>query len=226
MSEIAVICPTLGRPEKLASLVANIQAATQAPHSIYLVMESSDKESIWAAENLPTIDVIGKFGSCAIAVNAGYRASEEPYFAVVNDDCKLHPGWDVAALGRMSESTHIVGLNDGSGDCKCFTLARRSYIEEHSGVFDRANTVYHEGYVSQCVDTEFAFYAQLRGVWADAPDALCEHVHWRFGKADPNHPNYEKARSTNAEDLERYAERRCEWDPKGLTPMAVPGGVL
>lgn len=220
MSEIAVICPTLGRPDKLAALVENVHATTDSEHRIYLVMETSDQDSIRAAESLNTIDVLGTFGSCAKAVNGGYRASDEPYFAVINDDCVLHEGWDTAALAH---DTPIVGLNDGSGDCKCFTLALRSYIEEHSGVYDRPNTVYHEGYVSQCVDTEFAFYAQLRGVWADAPDAICEHVHWRFGKADPNHPNYVKARETNDRDLEEYARRRAEWDPQGTTPMAVPG---
>lgn len=220
---IAIICPTLGRPEKLEALVENVHAATSSPHTIYLVMETSDRASIAASEGLDTIDVLGSFGSCAKAVNGGYAASEEPFFAVINDDCKLHPGWDTNALARMSEETHIVGLNDGSGDCKCFTLARRSYIEAHSGVYDHPNAVYHDGYVSQCVDTEFAFYAQLRGVWADAPDALCEHIHWRFGKADPNHPNYVKARETNQRDIAEYARRKSEWDPRDVTPMAVPG---
>ena len=219
---IDVICPTLGRPDKLAPLVENIHASTATPHTVYLVMETSDRDSIRAAEGLDTMDVIGSFGSCAKAVNGGYMASEDPFFAVINDDCKLHPGWDVNALAKFDESTHIVGLNDGSGDCKCFTLARRSYIEKHSGVYDRAKTVYHDGYASQCVDTEFAHYAQLRGVWADAPDALCEHVHWRFGKADRDHPNYIKAAETNAADLAEYNRRRDEWDPKHETPDCIP----
>lgn len=222
MSEIAIICPTLGRAEKLAGLVANIEAATFAPHTIYLVMEASDKESIWAARNLPTIDVLGTFGSCAIAVNAGYRASDEPLFAVINDDCRLHEGWDIAAKAKLSEAVHVVGLNDGSGDCNCFHLARREFIDEHSGVFDAPATVYHPGYRSQCVDTEFTFYAQLRGVWAAAPDAVCSHEHWRFGKADRNHPNYVKAAATNAEDLAEYNRRRDEWDPRHQTPDCIP----
>jgi len=64
-----------------------------------------------------------------------------------------------------------------------------------------------------------------RGVWADAPDAVVEHVHWRFRKADRDHPNYQKAIATNAQDMQTYAERRAQWDPEGETPMAVPGSV-
>lgn len=219
---VAIICPTLGRPDKLAPLVENIHATTKADHQVYLVMEASDQDSIRAAETLDTIDVLGTFGSCAIAVNAGYRAIEEPLFAVINDDCKLHDGWDEKAAAHLSETIHIVGLNDGTGDCKCFQLARRSYIEEHSGVFDKPNTVYHDGYASQCVDTEFAHYAMKRGVWADAHDAICEHEHWTVGKADPNHPNYQKALATNDEDISEYQRRVRDWDPALSTPPCVP----
>jgi hypothetical protein len=224
MSEIAVLIPTLGRAERLAGLVENVHAATEIPHTVYLIMESTDTESGLASGALDAVGVFGRFGSCAAAVNAGYRASTEPFVAVGNDDCLFHPGWDIAALGGMSETTHVVGLNDGSGDCKCFQLIRRRFIEEHSGVYDQPGILYHT-YASQCCDTEFAHYAQLRGVWADAPDAVLEHQHWRFGKADPGHPNYVRARATNQEDLAEYRRRREQWDPKHLTPPCVPGGV-
>lgn len=221
-SEIAVLIPTLGRAERLAGLVDNVHAVTVAEHRVYLIMERDDFASIGAAKSLDAISVVGEYGSCAAAVNEGYRVSVEPFFAVANDDVRFHDGWDVAALAHFNDRVQIVGLNDGSGDCKCFSIARRRYIEQHSGVFDRPNTVYHT-YRSQCPDTEFAFYAQLRGVWADAPDAVLQHEHWRFGKADPDHPNYVKARQSTDSDLAVYAERRAQWDPDGVTPMAVPG---
>jgi hypothetical protein len=222
VSEIAVLIPTLGRADALASLVENIHSATHSSHRIYLVIEDDDAASIGAAQKLDAIRVLGRFGSCARAVNEGYRVSTEPYFAVGNDDCNFQDGWDVKALAHFNDTVQIVGLNDGSGDCKCFSIARRSYIRKHSGVYDKPDTPYHE-YTSQCVDTEFAHYAMVRGVWADAHDAVLEHVHWRFGKADASHPNYVKARESNAADLETYARRRPHWDPDGITPMAVPG---
>lgn len=219
---IDVILPTLGRPDKLAALTDNVHASTRSPHSLIFVVEVDDWASQEAIEPLDSRALVGTYGSCAAAVNAGYRASSSEFFAIANDDCRFEEGWDEAALAYFSDTVHIVGLNDGSGDCKCFQIARRSFIEEHSGVYDKPDTVYHT-YTSQCCDTEFAFYAQKRGVWADAPDAVVEHEHWRFGKADPNHPNYEKARASNAADLATYAARRREWDPQGTTPMAVPG---
>lgn len=224
---IAVLIPTVNRAEALPDLLENIREATETPHRVYLIVENSDAETcdkLWHLKG-DHIAVFGNFGSCAKAVNAGYLASTEPFFAVANDDCRFHEGWDTKALAHFSGDTHIVGLNDGSGDCKCFTLARRSFIEEHSGVYDKPNTVYHT-YQSQCCDTEFAHYAMLRGVWDEAHDAVLEHIHWRFGKADPEHPNYERARATNGEDLAEYNRRRPLWDPGNVTPPCVPGGVL
>lgn len=225
MSEIGIILPSYKRSDRLLSLLANIQEVAQVSTSVHFVVEQSDAETIKTLLDQPCGMIVGDFGSFAKAANEGYRMTDEPFFAMANDDVRFHEGWDVNALARMSDTTHIVGLNDGSGDCKCFTLARRTYIEEHSGVYDKPNTVYHE-YVSQCPDTEFAFYAQLRGVWEDCPEALLEHVHWRFGKASPDHENYEKARAHNDADLAIYADRKGQWDPENRTPMATKGGGL
>jgi hypothetical protein len=211
---IAIVIPTMDRADVLPDLVANIHAATETPHRIYLVMEVGDRESADAAAKLDTVDVFGEFGSCSVAINGGYWASDEPFVAVANDDCVFHPGWDTTALGYFSDTVHIVGLNDGSGDCKCFPLVRRSYIEQHSGVFDKPNTIFHT-YKSQGPDTEFAFYAILRGVWAPAFDAIVEHR-----RMDP--ALHFKARDTINEDLDEYNRRWPQWDPERRMPPAVP----
>ena len=216
-----VIIPTVNRADRLADLVANVHDTTETPHTVYLVMEKTDRDSIDAAAKLDTIDVIGDYGACSVAVNNGYLAGESEFFAVANDDVRFHDGWDTAALAYFTDDIHVVGLNDGSGDCKCFHLVRRSFIEEHSGVYDRPNTVYHT-YKSQCVDTEFSFYAQVRGVYAEAKDAVLEHVHWRWQKADRDEPNYVKARASIDEDLAEYNRRQPEWDTHGQTPPCSP----
>ena len=218
---VAVIVPTINRAEMLEPLVENIHAATESEHLIYLVVEDDDTESIEASRSLDAVLVPGSFGSCSTAINAGYRASTEPFVAIVNDDCIFHPGWDTAALKYFSDTVHIVGMNDGYGDTKCFPMVRRAYIEQHSGVFDKPNTIFHT-YKSQGPDTEFAFYAMLRGVWANAPDAVVEHVNWRTGRADPDHPNYLKARDTINEDLAEYNRRWPHWDPHRIMPPATP----
>lgn len=210
MSDLAVIVPTVNRANLLGPLVRNIHATTALTHRVYLVMENRDTESIVAARDTDALRVVGVFGSNAAAVNAGYRASTEPYLALVNDDCRFLPGWDLAAHKYLSDTTHIVGINQGDGRCTSFSMVRRAYIREHSGVFDQPDTLYHE-YLSQFPDTEFAEYAQHRGVWADARDAVIEHQHWVFGKADAGHVNYAKARDTFAIDQETYQRRRQQW---------------
>jgi hypothetical protein len=211
MTPIAVIVPTVNRADMLEALVANIHDTAESDHRVYLVMERTDKPTLQVSKTLDAISVIGTYGSCSKAVNAGYRASDEPFAAVTNDDCVFHPGWDTAALRYFSDRVHIVGMNDGTGDCKCFPMVRRSFIEQHSGVFDQPNTIFHT-YKSQGPDTEFAFYAMLRGVWADAYDAVVEH---RRIVTD-------KARDAVTDDLAEYNRRWPLWDPNQVMPPAVP----
>lgn len=207
MSRLAVLVPTVNRADVLDGLVANIHDTTGTAHVVYLVMEDWDTDSIRAAACTDATAVVGVFGSNAAAVNGGYRHSTEPFLAIVNDDCRFTPGWDTAALKYMSDTVHIVGINQGDGRCTSFSMVRRSFIERHSGVFDEPDTLYHE-YVSQFPDTEFAEYAKHRGVWADAPDSVIEHLHWVFGKGDANHPNYAKARDTFHVDEPVFLERQ------------------
>jgi hypothetical protein len=210
MTQLAVLVPTVNRAHLLAPLVTNIHETTPTSHRIYLVMEANDLPSVAAAAGLDAESVVGGFGSNAAAVNGGYRASTEPFIAILNDDVACTPGWAETALAHMSDETHIVGINQGDGRCTSFSMVRRSYIQDHSGVFDQPDTLYHE-YVSQFPDTEFAEYAQQRGVWADAPDSVVMHEHWVFGKADANDPNYVKARETFAGDQAVYQQRRAQW---------------
>jgi hypothetical protein len=207
VSEVAVLVPTVHRAEMLVPLAANIARTTESPHRIYFVVEKWDADSIREAKRVKdAVLVAGEFGSNARAVNGGYRASREPFLAILNDDIRCTPGWDTAALAHMSDTTHIVGINQGNGQCQSFSMVRRAYIQEHSGVFDEPDTLYHE-YLSQYPDTEFAQYAQRRGVWEDAPDAVIQHLHWTFGLSDGNHPNYVKARDTFAVDHQAYTQR-------------------
>jgi hypothetical protein len=221
VSTIAVIVPTVHRAEALAPLVDNIHEATANEHRIYLVMEHDDDASIAAAADLDACSVIGDYGSVTIAMNAGYAASVEPFAVLVNDDVTFMAGWDAYALAYFSKRVHIVGVNDGMGDTKSFIVVRRAFIEEFSGVFDAPNLIFHPGYVSQGPDTELAFYAMLRGVWADAPDAVIEHRNWRNG-GDAEHPNYLKARKAVLTDLDTYNRRWPLWDPEQRMPPAIP----
>lgn len=211
MAELAVLIPTYGRAEKLAPLIENIGENTAISHRIYFGVEYGDTETRDALAPFDVTTVFGDFGSCARAMNACYLASVEPFVWTGNDDSWLHEGWDLAALDALTGSKHICGTNDGNDRMTCFALIRRSFIEQHSGVFDRPNAIYHE-YASQYVDTELADYAKHRGVWTEAPDSLTEHLHHEFGKADASHPNYQKAQATCADDHAEYLRRKPLWE--------------
>jgi hypothetical protein len=175
-------------------------------------MEKGDKESEKASRNLDTVDVIGDFGSCAAAYNAGFNACEEPYVFLANDDCEYGPGWEKPALEILkSGAAKVVGVNEGHDRMTCFSMVERAFILEESGVFDKPATLCHP-YLSQYVDTELADYAKARGVWAEAHEGGVMHMHHDFGLADPNHPNYVKARRHLAEDHQTYITRKPQWE--------------
>lgn len=210
MSELAVLIPTLGRAERLLGLLENIHAVTQTPHEVYFIAEKGDPETVKTLLDSSAVLIHGSYGSCAKAMNEGYRISTEPYVFTGNDDLRFHEGWDTAALEALEDGKHVCGTNDGNNRMTCFALVRRSFIESQSGVFDKPDTLWHE-YQSQYCDTELADYAQHRGVWTEAPESLTEHLHWEFGKGDRDHPNYVKGRALCEADHRTFVERRKRW---------------
>lgn len=208
MSILAILLPTLNRSEVLPDLIDQIAANTGTPHKVYLGIETPDEATKKVSETLDTIDVIGYHGSCAAAYNSTFQASEEPYCFLANDDLEFPKGWEVEALSLIDD-TPIVGVNEGHGRMTCFAMVRRSYIEEHSGVYDKPATLVHP-YRSQYVDTELAEYAKHRGVWGEAHAGVI-HRHWEFGDADASHPNYQKAQEHLAADHATYEHRKREW---------------
>jgi glycosyltransferase involved in cell wall biosynthesis len=210
MRELAILCPTLNRADKLPALVRNIRDNTQTPHTLYFIMESHDRDSFEAVKHTHARIVVGRYGSCAAAYNAGFHYSIEPYCFLANDDLSFPKGWELPALQMVKDGTPIVGVNEGHGRMTCFSMVDRAYIEAESGVYDKPGTLVHP-YKSQYVDTELAEYARYRGVWGEAHEGGVIHEHHDFGLADPNHPNYVKARSTLDEDRETYARRQVEW---------------
>jgi hypothetical protein len=206
---LAILCPTLNRAETLPGLVENIHKNTETPHTIYFVMEAHDRDSFNAVKGLDCWAVQGRFGSCAAAYNAGFEFSTEPFCFLANDDLEFPAGWELPALS-MIEDYPIVGVNEGHNRMTCFSMVRRDFIEAESGVFDNPGILVHP-YKSQYVDTELAEYAKHRGVWGEALEGGVIHRHHDFGDADPNHPNYLKARETLDEDRRTYEARRTAW---------------
>lgn len=208
-ADLAILCPTLNRADKLPALVENIHENTETSHVIYFVMEAHDRDSFNAVKGLDCWAVQGRFGSCAAAYNAGFEFSTEPFCFLANDDLEFPKGWELPALSVIDDYP-IVGVNEGHNRMTCFSMVRRDFIEAESGVFDKPGTLVHP-YKSQYVDTELAEYAKARGVWGEAVEGGVIHRHHDFGDADPTHPNYLKARATLDEDRATYETRRVQW---------------
>jgi hypothetical protein len=129
-SEIAIIIPTVNRSGLLRPLLDNIHEATETPHQVYFVVESSDEPTLRETAELksPHVSIIGAYGSYTRAANAGVRATKEPLILVANDDVVFHFGWDRAALERMQEPVLVVGIDQGNGRFDCFFLVDSRYI--------------------------------------------------------------------------------------------------
>lgn len=209
MIELDIICPTLRRDDKLEALAKQVAENTITPHRLTFVAEDYDEPTIEQLERLGCEYIAGDYGGCAAAYNAGFDATHATAVFLANDDLEFPKGWELPAL-EVLEEFPIVGVNEGHGRMTCFSMVRRSYIYQHSGVYDEPATLVHP-YKSQYVDTELAEYAKHRGVWGEARQGGVIHRHHDFGDADPNHPNYIKARSTLFEDQATYERRSMEW---------------
>jgi len=200
----------LNRADKLPDLVREVHLSTRTPYRLYFVIESHDRESFNAVKGMDCELVVGRYGSCAAAYNAGFNYSSEPVAFLANDDLSFPEGWEIPALAMIQDGTPIVGVNEGHNRMTCFSMVDRAYIEAESGVYDVPGQLVHP-YKSQYVDTELADYAKHRGVWGEAHEGGVIHQHHDFGLADPNHPNYVKARGTLDEDRDTYNRRQSEW---------------
>lgn len=200
MPDIGVVLPTRNRAEKLAPLVENIHAVTDASVRVYAVAERDDAETVATLERIEdVVPVIGTFGCYVAASNAGVAETTERYVLVANDDCWFHDGWDSRVLAEFKDGVRVVGVDQGNGRTDCFFLADRAYVEEHG--------LYHDGYRSQYCETEFCDLAKERGVWAEATGDLIEHRHWTLGKSAMDE-NYHAAVAAVPDDERLYRERR------------------
>ncbi len=136
------------------------------------------------------------------AINAAYHATDEPYFFCGADDLRFYPGWLTHALAAMTDGIE--------GAIAPHFLVRRRYIARYSGVGDQPDTVL-SAYDHNYTDTEFVGTARARRMYRYCPEAIVEHLHPLWGKAQDD-PIYEKGRRRYEEDGQRYIRRRPLWE--------------
>jgi glycosyltransferase involved in cell wall biosynthesis len=215
-----LLVPVLRRPRNVAPLVRSVRENTPEPHRILFLVTTGDLEEIAAIRDAGA-DLLEvppyPRGDYARKINAGYRASSEPFLFLGADDLAFHPGWLSAALELMADpAIGVVGTQDlapteraRTGQHATHSLVRRSYVDER-GTIDRRGEVLHPGYWHEYVDDEFIETARHRGAFAFAFGSVVEHLHPSWGKA-PTDELYAQQRRRMTHGRAVYARRRRLW---------------
>lgn len=215
---IDIIIPTLGRPEQLARVVANIDGNTVANHRVVFVCEARDTASIAAVEALGLEPVINRrTANYQGAVNSAWDVSTAEWLFCGADDLNFHPGWDVWLPGYRGGPFKVFGTNDLyngyvlKGWHSTHSLVHRSYLEEHGGVADEGpGSFLFEGYDHNFCDTEFISTAKMRATFRPCLDSIVEHLHPAAGKAEID-ATYERSMAEFDRDEKIYEMRRSLW---------------
>jgi len=207
---IDVLCPILGRTPH--AMLRSLEFSTAGDFQVYFICSPGDEMySVCKETRRPTflVDWEPGRGDFAKKINWMFERTSRNWCFTAADDLRFHPGWDVAAIGA---GTRVVGTNDlhspavRTGKFATHMFFARSYIEEHGGTFDRSDPVFWEGYDHQFVDNEFNEKAKSLGEWSFAREAVVEHLHPVWGKAEWD-DTYNKAFRETKQDQALYVSR-------------------
>jgi hypothetical protein len=233
VSSLLVSIATLGRPERAAGVAKSARASVDPDlHDLRIVFMCSpgDDETIAACRETGEEVVVvewggGKKGEGAKADwarkhNLAYSTMTEEWILLGSDDLVFHAGWFDACLvaaGRLRGGACVVGTNDlgnrrvQNGTHSTHPLVHRDYIK-CGGVIDDPTRLLPEVYGHWFVDDEFVQTAQSRGTYSHAFDALVEHLHPAWGKAE-NDDTYDLGQETVQADRALYEKRSVLWLP-------------
>lgn len=217
-----ILIPTLGRPQRVAKLVRNIEEVTRAPYHLYFVVEEEDRESVEAvAASGAELFLNRGEARYATCINSAFDASSAPFVFQGADDIVFRDGWLEAALEGMEDpEIGVVGVRDPVNpfyDYASHSLVRRRYIEEESGCMDLSGVVLYP-YRHSFADTEMVGVAKARGRYRFCPEAVVEHHHpgwYHDGRVRSDHrlfdATYAKGQASHGEDFHTFYRRARAW---------------
>jgi hypothetical protein len=178
---VAVLVPTLGRPDRVQPLLDNLNAATSGGFNAYFIAERTDTPTIEAVRRAKARLILNAgpptYASC---INTAYRETDEPYLFLAADDVVFVESWLEEALAGMADpSVGVVGTVDPRApvpDHSAHSLVRRRYIEERSGCVDLRGTVLYP-YLHGFTDHELVGVAKSRNAYAYCEGSRVEHHH-------------------------------------------------
>ncbi len=209
---VDVLIPTLGRPHRVADLVANI-SETAPDANVVFVAEGHDEATLracWAAGAVVVVNT--RAASYAGAINCAARLTAGDAIFCGADDLLFHPGWFDAV--KLLERHAVVGTDDLhnheviAGTHSTHHFVRRDWFAH--AVVDEPGLVLCERYTHNWCDTELVKSAQARGQWVMCRESVVEHLHpaWGFGGIDAT---YEKGYGSEQGDARTFEARRHLW---------------
>lgn len=120
-ADVAVIVPTIGRPDLLRACLASIGDCRPRPAEVIVVDQSDDEQAAAIAEVCRTagaLHVRDAGRGIGRAINRGLRAASRTTAAVTNDDCTVAPDWAgaVATLAGRHPGAILTGQVLPGGD--------------------------------------------------------------------------------------------------------------
>jgi glycosyltransferase involved in cell wall biosynthesis len=214
--KVAVIVPTLGRPERVGPVTDDILAASKGHDvTVVFVAEAHDAVTIEAVTQHPTAELVinTRRPSYAGAVNSALHETTEPWVFCAADDLHFHPGW-LDALEPLTKAFKVLGTNDlGNPEVLAAEHATHYLVERTyalTAVVDQPGSLLYEGYVHNYTDKELVETAKARGVFTPCLDSIVEHNHWLWNKA-PLDDTYDKGRQSEPDDRRRHEARVRLW---------------
>lgn len=214
---IDILVPVLGRPQRVAPLVENIEASTDISYDLLFICSDGDSEEIQAVEEVGCryLTYRGRpaHGQYGKKINMGYRDTSNPWLLLAADDLYFHLGWAEIALSVAGDRFHVISMNDRGnafvrqGTLATHSLVRRSYVDDPGCSLDGPGKIYHEGYSHNFVDCELSVLARNRGVFRFAKNATLEHLHPLFRRKTPMDATYEAGLKDFAKDRSRFVKR-------------------
>lgn len=214
-SQVAVLIPTLGRPNRIPEIVKNVNATCEVAR-VYFIVEQDDPATRAAVIDTPNCTMITNTRSknYAGAINTGVLMVRTPFVFAGADDLFFQPGWFEEAEQLMSDTVKVVGTNDLgnpevlAGSHATHYLVCHEYAAE--GVADGDGVMLHEGYRHNWCDKEFILTAQARGAFAPCMTSVVEHRHWAWGKAGLD-DTYNKGIRDEPQDRQLFLNRQHLW---------------
>lgn len=212
---VAILIPTFGRPHKVDSITRNALASTPGA-VVYFCCEDDDEATRNAVLNTEGANLIinTRTRSYSGAINTGVLETCEPYVFAGADDLNFMPGWFELAVDMMSDTIKVVGTNDMgnpevlAGSHATHFLVEREYA--YHGVIDSPGIMLFEGYDHNWTDKEFILTAQKRGVYAHCHEAVVEHQHWAWNKANIDN-TYNRGLRSEPSDRDTFMGRQHLW---------------